>query len=509
MKTITHPYYTLGDLSREEINEVVDSYVTFSLPWKIKPLPTLSQDTTTIFNHTTAAAAATTTTTETAPPAAKSWADLVRNKNKAKAQAAENAANSQTTNPEGQDSTRAVTSSKDITKTPKVNGRVALQGIDNVLHNFKVSFDGKLIRPRGLVNNGNTCFMNAILQPLAHIAPFYTLVKDISKNVVHSFKSKTPLIDSLVMFINEFQEGPDVESQGVVEYEDAFVPEYVYDALRSLKRFNSMRGRQEDAEEFLGFLLDGLHEECMSILPQVTDSQEDPSEPSHEGTNGTGAGSEWMEVGPRNKTSVTRATEVIETPIKKIFGGQVRSILRCPGSKDSVTLEPFQALQLDIAPDGIHTIEDALLNVTKLDHIDGFTTSQGIQVEATRQTFIETLPPVLILHLKRFEYNSVGGIQKVHKHIQYSTDLNIAPEIMSSSKAVTKPISYKLIGVVYHHGMLAAGGHYTCDVLRQNGEWLHMDDTNITRIPESEVVAEHPERLAYLFFYGRSNLIDS
>ncbi|KAK9763580.1 hypothetical protein K7432_009615 [Basidiobolus ranarum] len=335
---------------------------------------------------------------------------------------------------------------KDTTKSAKTNGHTILHGIDNVLHNYKVSFDGKLIRPRGLVNNGNMCFMNAILQPLAHISPFYALVKEISKNVAHSFKSKTPLIDSLVMFVNEFQEGPDVETKGTIEYEDAFVPEYVYDALRGLKRFNSMRGRQEDAEEFLGFLLDGLHEEFMSILPKIEELQDDSDQLNHDSTNVTEGASEWMEVGPRNRTSITRATEVMETPIKKIFGGQVRSILRCPGSKDSVTLEPFQALQLDIAPDEVHTIEDALLNVTKLDLIDGFTTSQGIQVEATRQTLIETLPPVLILHLKRFEYDSVGGIQKVHKHIEYPIDLKVAPEIVSPSKGVSKPISYKLLG---------------------------------------------------------------
>jgi ubiquitin C-terminal hydrolase len=50
----------------------------------------------------------------------------------------------------------------------------------------------------------------------------------------------------------------------ITEFGEAFSPEYVYDALRGLKRFDSMKGRQEDAEEFLGFLLGGLHEEFLS-----------------------------------------------------------------------------------------------------------------------------------------------------------------------------------------------------------------------------------------------------
>ncbi|KAK9764844.1 hypothetical protein K7432_007329 [Basidiobolus ranarum] len=506
---MVQPQYALGDLSREEINKIVEHYVTFSLPWNIKKSLSFPQDSNTTTNHLTPIpvdSPVADTTLPTTKAAAKSWADLVKNKNQAKATST--ITNSQVGIVADHNSSKQSTITKDILKAPKTNGNSAFQGINNILHNYTVSFDGVLIQPRGLVNNGNMCFMNAILQPLAHISPFYSLVKEVSKNVAHDFKSKTPLIDSLVMFVNEFKEGPDVEKQGIIEYEDAFVPEYVYDALRGLKRFNSMRGRQEDAEEFLGFLLDGLHEEFMSILPKTVDPEEITELPIHEAANGLEEGREWMEVGPRNRTSVTRATEVMETPIKKIFGGQVRSVLRTPGSKDSVTLEPFQALQLDIAPSEVYTIEDALLNVAKLDTIDGFTTTQGIQVEATRQTFIETLPPVLILHLKRFEYDSVGGIQKVHKHIEYSIDLRIPSEIMAPSKG-TKPILYKLLGVVYHHGKLAAGGHYTCDVLRQNGEWLHIDDVNITRIPVSEVVSEHPERLPYLFFYGRSSMIKS
>jgi ubiquitin C-terminal hydrolase len=54
------------------------------------------------------------------------------------------------------------------------------------------------------------------------------------------------------------------DSNAFIEFGEALSPEYVYDALRGLKRFDSMKGRQEDAEEFLGFLLDGLHEEFLA-----------------------------------------------------------------------------------------------------------------------------------------------------------------------------------------------------------------------------------------------------
>ena len=48
-----------------------------------------------------------------------------------------------------------------------------------------------------------------------------------------------------------------------------FFAEYVYDALLAEQRFLSVKGQQEDAEEFLCFLLDGLHEEFIKRMPLV------------------------------------------------------------------------------------------------------------------------------------------------------------------------------------------------------------------------------------------------
>lgn len=168
-----------------------------------------------------------------------------------------------------------------------------------------------------------------------------------------------------------------------------------------------------------------------------------------------------------------------------------------PGNKTSVTYEPYQPLQLDIGSPDIHNIVDALKGLTKPENIQGdFNSPRGPNVTATKQLFIETLPPVLILHLKRFQYDAAtGGTQKIWKKIGYPLDLELPREafppnkrnIMMSQGGLPK---YRLIGVIYHHGKNASGGHYTVDVRRQDGrEWIRLNDTVIRRV-KSEDVAE-------------------
>ncbi|KAK3809584.1 MAG: hypothetical protein J3Q66DRAFT_72707 [Benniella sp.] len=399
------------------------------------------------------------------------WAGLFRSAN-----AAPSPAPSQ---PNGSAADKAA----NLNKASGVNG-LKFDGIADVLHKYKPTYASPLTQPRGLVNNGNMCFMNAILQPLLHCPPFYNLLIQIGKHVVHDFKNPTPLVDSLIEFMREFL----VVEKDQANYGAPFVPENVYDALRGLKKFDSMRGRQEDCQEFLGYLLDGLHEEFLAAMKEKPLGSDANGTLDHDDSESGVSEDEWMEVtGPKNKASFTRTAQFAETPISNIFSGKLRSILRIPSQKDSVTLEPFQSLQLDLTPDNVLTIEDALSNSTLPEVLDGYTGEKGgMPVEATKKTFIEHAPPVLVLHLKRFIYKD-GGTQKLHKDVGYKAMLHLDPRFISPTRRPSSAIPYKLFGVVYHHGRTAAGGHYTCDVLRQNDEWLHIDDTNITVISEADV----------------------
>jgi len=287
------------------------------------------------------------------------------------------------------------------------------------------------------------------------------------------------------------------------KYGDSFAPEYVYAAIKQLPRFREMRrGHQQDAQEFLGFLLEEFHEECSRSMRSGSTSS-GRSTPLGSVGGGpdhvTDSESGWMEVGHKQKPSVTRSSGAVanESPINSIFGGKLRSELKVAGNKLSVTLEPYSPLQLDIGSPEVSNIIDALKGLTRPESMQGdFHTARGQKTTATKQVFIETLPPVLILHLKRFQYDSTTKrAEKIWKKVGYPLELEIPKEVFPTSARNKLAVHgglprYRLTGVIYHHGKNANGGHYTVDIRRQDGkEWVRLDDTLIRRV-RSEDVAE-------------------
>lgn len=112
-------------------------------------------------------------------------------------------------------------------------------------------------RPRGLVNTGNMCFANAVLQILVYCQPFNRLFTELGKfihgPVVGSQQEgtlATPLVDATIQFLKEFaaKEVDDTKgsrSKGKEREEDfddldSFIPTYIYEAMKEKKRFANM-----------------------------------------------------------------------------------------------------------------------------------------------------------------------------------------------------------------------------------------------------------------------------
>lgn len=387
-----------------------------------------------------------------------------------------------------------------------------------------------------------------ILQVLRYCTPFTELFEELGKRLKADLARRTPLLEAMVVFLREFVPGPSTNGtgngagagssngastpKGKARAGDAFIPENVYDAMKENKRFDTMRrGYQEDAEEYLGFFLNTLHEELLGLYARTAPAKPATKATAANGdsartidrpvspTGGGGGGDDWLEVGKKQRTHVVREAETRESAVSRIFGGSLRSVLHTPGSKDSVTLEPYQPLQLDIQAGSVHTLADALRHLNEPEVVPGvWSAARGQNVDATKQVYLESLPPVLILHLKRFVYDPrEQSVVKRAKPVAYGTELSIPHEVVSPAKRTPGGVAYRLFGVVYHHGHSATGGHYTVCVARPDGSgWLHFDDETVQPVAVEDVVVSEEEaadaragtvagreKCAYLLFYQR------
>ncbi|XP_058270361.1 ubiquitin carboxyl-terminal hydrolase 16 isoform X2 [Hemibagrus wyckioides] len=149
--------------------------------------------------------------------------------------------------------------------------------------------------------------------------------------------------------------------------------------------------------------------------------------------------------------------------------------------------------------------------------------SQGgkkkVYTEAMKQMLISSPPPVLTLHLKRFQ--QVGySVCKVNRHVQFSQVLDLGPFCSAKCKGVEEgqtQLLYSLYGIVEHSGTMRSG-HYTAfvkarpyahanglvngaagDEMPLKGSWFHISDSSVQPVTEARVQSSQ----AYLLFYER------
>jgi len=386
------------------------------------------------------------------------------------------------------------------------------------LKNYRLHHVAPSFLPRGLTNRSNWCFVNAILQALLACPTFYNLIKDLPSIVgLKPGKSNTPMMDSLAEFVDSYLP---LEAMNRTHRRDkskkredlpvgnAFEPNYIYKVLLESETFKVVEGRQEDAEEFLTYLLNILDDEMRALIKLIEQQQQQvQQEEAHE--------SEWHEQAGRGRSCVTRRsrdpTTSTSTPVQHMTAGLVRSSVRMLNSEASATLQPFFTLQLDIQAASVHSLEDALAQNFASEKIEGYLCPRtGLVAEANRTLSLEELPPVLVLHLKRMVYDgtTLGG-QKVMKQISFPVDLDINKEILSvnsKTRYSLKQRQYKLFAVVYHNGLEATKGHYVADVYHTGyTSWLRCDDSTVRSVYEQDIFSPVPGSAPYILFYRRGD----
>ncbi|GFR45471.1 hypothetical protein Agub_g6871, partial [Astrephomene gubernaculifera] len=130
---------------------------------------------------------------------------------------------------------------------------------------------------------------------------------------------------------------------------------------------------------------------------------------------------EWAQVGRKNKATVTRQVGApaddasCRSPVSAIFTGLLKSTVRFSAPhahyKPSATIEGFNMLHLDIAAEGVSSLEEALRHHSLPENIEYKPDGAACMLPAKKDVRLYRLPEVLVLHLKRFTYTytAAGG----------------------------------------------------------------------------------------------------
>ncbi|XP_038884702.1 ubiquitin carboxyl-terminal hydrolase 17-like isoform X2 [Benincasa hispida] len=307
------------------------------------------------------------------------------------------------------------------------------------------------LQPSGLVNCGNSCYANAVLQCLTFTPPLtaYFLQGLHSKACAKERWCFTCEFESLIL---EAKEGKSPLS-----------PLRIISQLRKIGS-QLVNGKEEDAHEFLRCAIETMQSICSM------EAQASRSGPVEEET----------------------------TLIGLTFGGYLLSKIKCTRCENkSERIERILDLTVEISGD-IETIEEALQQYTSPEILDGenryHCTRCNSYVKARKRLSILEAPNILTIALKRFQSGKFG---KLNKPVIFSEILDLAPYM--SSRSDKSPV-YKLYGVIVHLDVMNAAfsGHYVCYIRNNQNKWFKIDDSTVTAMDVENVLT----RGAYMLFYA-------
>ncbi|XP_003135158.1 ubiquitin carboxyl-terminal hydrolase 51 [Sus scrofa] len=346
---------------------------------------------------------------------------------------------------------------------------------------------------RGLINLGNTCFMNCIVQALTHIP----LLKDFFLSDKHKCIMTSPSLCLVCEMSSLFH----------AMYSGNRTPHIPYKLLHLIWiHAEHLAGyRQQDAHEFLIAILDVLHRH----------SKEDSVGQEASNPNCCNCIIDHIFTGGLQSDVTCQVCHTVSTTIDPCWDIS----LDLPGSCATFSCQNPERADGTVSRDeripGNPSLTDCLQWFTRREHLGSSakikcSSCQSYQ-ESTKQLTMKKLPIVACFHIKRFEH--VGKQRrKINTFISFPLELDMTPFLSSTKESKMKerqpqtdyaPIEnkYSLFAVINHHGTLESG-HYTSFIRQQKDQWFSCDDAVITKATIEDLLYSE----GYLLFYHKQGL---
>jgi ubiquitin carboxyl-terminal hydrolase 8 len=343
----------------------------------------------------------------------------------------------------------------------------------------------------GLMNLGNTCFVNSCLQALSHTYELNRFLND------EKYKKRLTKKPDAVLLTEWDKLRTLMWSENCIVSPGGFMA-----TMKQIARLKNQeiftQYSQNDVQEFLVFMLDSFHmalsrEVNMTITGSVNNDKDIIGHKCYE---------MMRQMYTKNYSEM----------LNLFYGIQMSVIteLDDPTKVLSISPEPFSIISLSIPiveiPESgktrIPTLFDCFTHYCTSEVLEGEnawfndTTKQYQNVK--RGMMYWSLPNIMIIDLKRVQYTERGPSK-----VTIPVDIPLKNLNLSSFVNGYKRESYvyDLYAVCNHHGNFSKNGHYTATICTADNTWYMFNDENVKKvdITNDSIVSNLP----YCLFYRK------
>jgi ubiquitin carboxyl-terminal hydrolase 7 len=314
----------------------------------------------------------------------------------------------------------------------------------------------------GLKNQGATCYMNSLLQSLYHVPALQRAV----------YKMPTEQETSVKRHRTASQHPAVITRQDYCN-----TPESVALALQRvfyhLQHSSKSVGTKQLTKSFGWDALDAFTQHDVQELDRVLC---DNLEEKMKGTP-------------------------VEKEVPRLFCGKLKNFVKCINVNfSSERTEDFYDLSLNVR--GCKNLKESLEKYVEREKLDGdnkyMAEGHGLQ-DAEKGCTFSSFPPILHLHLKRFEYDPLRDANvKINDRFEFDEEIDLAPYMEEHPGG---PEVYLLHSVLVHSGDVN-GGHYYAYIRPDcSDRWFKFNDERVTIATRDEAVdsnfgsEDDPDRL--------------
>ena len=389
----------------------------------------------------------------------------------------------------------------------------------------------------GIINIGNTCYMNSVLQCLS--------ATDILNYYFRSISFKDELREGVKRTASKKDKNNEIEKKKLRMKFKESITYRLYQLIAILWQDNEslkpdkfkrsvdlhcskFRGFSEhDAQEFLIYILDRMHEEIktdiaitdykfnqqiteyINIMDRLKKSIEETSDDSpikselQEQYMILKKENQIIDVYVNGIKYYTKFLKNNHSIISDLFLGLYLNEIVCVNCNNiSYSYDPFNVLTLEVSDVKLNlftSLQECFSNFLKVENVE-YTCDCCKEKTISKKTLhIFYLPEKLVIHFKRFKYIN-GRNSKLNNSINFPLEnlyINSIADINSSEKN-----PYELYGVVHHSGT-SNGGHYVASTKNPiNNAWYNFNDSSVSKIKDKDVI----DISAYILFYQKKRV---